>query len=319
MFSMPVHCTADLYGLFLFPYFRLTFLSYRVILIIYVHTEGMGMLRATVAARRLQLDGCDTMHNAAKLSLFPVFDEQPHCTISVNIVPSVTMPVGEHIAQNGNADILQLRDGRKALHRDEWYTVVFDDDFSDVSITLGKDTPQREELHYLLTSQCFSYHLLSVGGCSLHSAGLRLGDKGVALCGRSGVGKSTLTRHLQSLCDDITVLSEDMPALTAQNGWYIHGTPFCGQDEGCADGRAPLGAVVILEQAQVNRLITPPPTKALHALLSCIPLPKYHEALHRVGVDRAIRLVSEVPIVVFENNGTSEAVALLLAALGKTI
>lgn len=278
------------------------------------------MLRATIAARRLQLDGCDTMHNAAKLSLFPSFDEQPHCTISVDIVPSVTMPVGEYITQNGNADILQLKDDRKALyHRGGWYVIVYRDDFSDVSIVLGRDAPQREDLHYLLVSQCFTYHLLSVGGCSLHSAGLSIGGKGVALCGRSGVGKSTLAAHLQSQYSDITVLSEDMPALTETGGWHLHGTPFCGKDEGCGDGQVPLGVIVILNQAQTNRVVTPSPTTALHTLLSCLPLPKFCEALHRVGVDRAIRLLSDVPILMFENDGTPEAASVLMQALGAVL
>ena len=132
------------------------------------------------------------------------------------------------------------------------------------------------------------------------------------MAGASGVGKSTLARHLQELDADIRVLCEDAPPVKKADGVVtMYGSPFCGDDEVCENGEAPLKGIVMLGQGKHNRLTQPTDVEKLYNWLSVIPRPVYDRALCEKAAEQAIVLSQTVPMLCFENDGTPEAAAFL--------
>lgn len=280
------------------------------------------MLQATVVGRRLRLTGCDDLRVAPYVASFPRFEGQPQFSMDMREVPERVVPFCKAVGRSGRMRWGELSDGRHILYTapvgtGSSFSLFFDDGFSDVRLEMTSFS-DAETLRYLYLSQCFGYYLLATGGCVLHSAGLKLGGAGIALAGASGVGKSTLAAAICAAEPTAVNLNDDSPALLErQDGFWLYGTPFCGGDTAFANDSAPLRAVVMLCQSGDNRLLPLSPQKALAELLSCLPRPAYYEPLCTVAADRAIRLVREVPLYRFENDGTTAAAETLLRELEK--
>jgi len=117
-----------------------------------------------------------------------------------------------------------------------------------------------------------SYRLLELGGLLLHSAGIVNRDEAFLFPGRSGNGKSTLSRL--SLAEGRTVLSDDMNAVTWQDGRArVEKVPFTG-DLGRSWSRGadyPMRAIMGIEKAGATFMHDLPATQAMSLLVSCAP------------------------------------------------
>lgn len=88
----------------------------------------------------------------------------------------------------------------------------------------------------------------------LHSASLLYQGRAWLFSAPSGTGKSTHTNlwkdHLQ-----VPVLNGDLNLLTLEKGQpVIHGIPWCGTSHICDQGTYPLGGIILLKQASVDRV-----------------------------------------------------------------
>jgi MoaA/NifB/PqqE/SkfB family radical SAM enzyme len=92
------------------------------------------------------------------------------------------------------------------------------------------------------------------GGCYLHSSGVILDGKGLLFVGHSDAGKSTMVTMLKDkseiLCDDRMIVRK------WGDGFRIHGTWSHGDIPEVSSASAPLKALLFLEQANENRLIS---------------------------------------------------------------
>ena len=271
------------------------------------------MLKATVATQAVVLTGCDTMRHADKFVRFPFQGDGDGMQMSVWLHKEPPAADGVKLGEHGHTYWCRTDDGRRVLVHDEHhFALTFNEDFSNVSLLLNEHAPKRDVLKYLYVSQSFAYRMIAAGGCVLHAAGLRRGNRGVALAGPSGVGKSTMARHLQELDAEMRVLCEDAPpVMEADGAAMIYGSPFCGDDEACENGEVPLSGVVMLRQAAHNRLLKLEENETLFHWLSVIPRPVYDRALCEKATERAICLSQTVPMLCFENDGTAEAAAFL--------
>ncbi len=274
------------------------------------------MLRAKIAERTIELNGCDSMPHAADFSLFASVDAPVQFRMDVldqNVLPVPLEPPTETC---GEWRKWQLENGKtRVIHNSRNVTLETDERFTHVQMCIHPALEQRDVFQYLQVARAFSWHLQHYGGCLLHSAGVSLNGDGVALCGKSGIGKSTLARHLQTITDTV-ILSEDLPAVVEHaTGMRLYGTPFCGGDTQCADGWAPLCTIVLLRQAPHNRLYTAPAEEAVYELLGAVSRPSYMRQTSELAVDRVMHLTQCVPILLFENDGTAQAAAYLTDAL----
>ncbi len=270
-------------------------------------------MRAAFAGFVFELIGCDAMHNADKFARFPASDAAVDCRVEVTVQSEYLRPQGEPLMQAGDWRCYPHGDRKRIYHRYATLMIETTDDFSFSHVYFCDKMPMLETVLYLQVQQMIGSFLLLHGKSLIHSAGLSLGGKGVLLCGRSGVGKSTMAAHLQRLDDSLTVLSEDMPVVSRESdGLTVGGTPLCGDDEGCENGTAPLSNIVILRQATQNQRRTLPDTDAVYELLSVLPHAVYAPMITAAATDWSIALASEIPITVFENDGTEQAARMLL-------
>jgi len=117
-----------------------------------------------------------------------------------------------------------------------------------------------------------AYRLLAQGGMVLHSAGLAQDDKAWLFIGRSGAGKSTISRLGEKA--GLTILSDDMNAIVLRNGVYMtEQLPFAGEHGQTAltKGKFPVQAVYYLQKSSQNRLEETPAAKRLAELMVCSP------------------------------------------------
>lgn len=110
------------------------------------------------------------------------------------------------------------------------------------------------------------------GGCYIHAGGVVLEGKGLLFVGHSDAGKSTMITMMKDkaeiLCDDRMIVRR------WPEGFMIHGTWSHGDVPDVSAGSAPLKAILFLEQAQENRLITiDKKQEIIRRLLACLVRP----------------------------------------------
>jgi hypothetical protein len=129
-----------------------------------------------------------------------------------------------------------------------------------------------------------AYRLLETGGAILHSAGVVAAGGAFVFLGRSGAGKTTVSR----LCEERggTVLSDDMNALVLDGGSaQVAALPFTGDlgDRGGVPSRHPLHALVRLEKSADDALAPLSRAEIAACLFACSPFvnadPHRREAL----------------------------------------
>ena len=98
-----------------------------------------------------------------------------------------------------------------------------------------------------------SHVLADRQGFYLHSSGLVLNGQGILFVGASGAGKSTMVKLLKNygeiLCDDRMIVRR------WPEGFFIHGTWGHGEIPQVSNKRAPLKAIIFLQQAKKNCLV----------------------------------------------------------------
>lgn len=275
------------------------------------------MLRATVATQTLALVGCETMMHAADFAKFPCDKETADWRFQVRYAESIVTP--PHAVEKRRFWQATAEDGRDVIiAKDGSFSLTFDDVYSHVDLTLKTGFRHANIYHYLYAAHTFGYRLLSADGGLVHSAGFQRGGKGVLLAGASGVGKSTMLCRVMAADPSVTPLCEDMTAVMPErSGFRAYGTPFCGEDTLCENNDVPLAAIVLLEKSTHNRWRRASFSEAMFGLNRSILSPAYTPSLGEKAVDLAMRLVSTVPVWIWENDGSQAAGEALLAALDK--
>jgi hypothetical protein len=115
-----------------------------------------------------------------------------------------------------------------------------------------------------------AYRLAEEGGALLHSAGVVEDDGAWLFVGRSGAGKTTLSRL--SLDEGHTVLSDDLNAvLPSATGFVVAAVPFAGDYRGSAGKVLSLAAVCQLRQGERHGLSALSRAEGLAALVAAAP------------------------------------------------
>ena len=271
-------------------------------------------MRAIIAERTVELIGCDTMPNADKFALFEHDFHTADCTIRVTVHDKLEKPCGQDFQRIG--DWIRVRtDDRRIVCGHKNGTAVYeaDEDYRDVHVRLHRQLSSLDAYHYLHVSRMFQNHLQRNGGCLIHSSGIKIENSGLALCGRSGAGKTTMTRLLQQEVPRMRVLCDDSPAIrTDGESPVLYGTPFCGQDECCANDRAPLKGLVFLKQAPHDRVVELSPPEAMYQLLTVMQRSALDDTMMQAMTDRLVTIIQHVPIVCFENRGTADSAKYIL-------
>ncbi len=114
----------------------------------------------------------------------------------------------------------------------------------------------------------------------LHSAVIEAEGRGIAFFARSGVGKTTHTRHwIKTYFPKVNIVNGDKPIVRFYDGIpYAYGTPWAGKEGIYRLVRAELKDLCLIERAPVNEVTPLSKEEALNLLMVQIFLPPDPEA-----------------------------------------
>jgi hypothetical protein len=128
---------------------------------------------------------------------------------------------------------------------------------------------------YPLDQILLMYILARRRGALLHAAGIDIKGRGYIFPGKSGAGKSTITRQFAA-SGNTGLLSDDRIVVRKIDGTFkAYGTPWPG-DAGIAFNKSvPLSAIFFINHGSANRIKEISPQEALSRLLPVTSIPWY--------------------------------------------
>lgn len=208
---------------------------------------------------------------------------------------------GKEVFRTGSAWTL-FRDGADyvvnfippALSGRILWTARFPRDLSRIEILVSPE-PAWHPFTYPLDQIVVMYLLARRGGLILHAA-CGVGDGGGAIfLGRSGAGKSTVSRLLQQ-SGDWRFLSDDRVIVRAAGeGIVAHGTPWPGEGAIAVQERVPARRLYFLRQDTICRLRRLTAPEALERLLPLASIPWYDGEVLGPLLDFGASLAARVP------------------------
>lgn len=130
----------------------------------------------------------------------------------------------------------------------------------------------------------------------LHCAFIRVNGQGLLFSGPSGAGKSTQAALWQSHAS-AELCNGDRAALRLHDGqWHAYGLPYAGSSHVFRNVGAPCRAIVMLGQANENRLRRLSPREAFSALYPEITLHHWETAAVARATSLLSSLISQIPI-----------------------
>lgn len=188
------------------------------------------------------------------------------------------------------------------------WTVKWDDVISDILLWPGvraNEYAKRRSfgsdlLRYPLDQLLMMYALAGRGGFIAHAAAVIAGDGGYIFAGVSGAGKSTISSLIARNCPEATILSDDRAIVRKIGGRFcVFGSPWAGT-AGLAENRgAPLKGILLLEQANENRVKKQPGAQALPGLVKTVSVPWYDKDVAPSILDTLGAAIESVPAGVF--------------------
>lgn len=166
-------------------------------------------------------------------------------------------------------------------------------------------SPITYPLDQLLVIQLLSF----LDGLLLHASGITRNGKAFVFPGRSGAGKSTITKAFLGR-DGIGLLSDDRVILRKMpGGFQASGTPWAGEAGVARNETRPLGGVFFLVQARENHIRAITPAEALTRILPVTSIPWYDEQAMSSALRCCEQIIAAVPILEFSFTPDRGAVA----------
>ena len=150
---------------------------------------------------------------------------------------------------------------------------------------------------YPLDQLLFMYALAARGGACTHAAAVDFNGRGYLIPGRSGAGKSTISRSFAS--KNHTVLSDDRVIVRKiRDSFMCFGTPWAGDAEMAENRGLPLHGIFFIIHGNENRLEKIKPIEAFERLMPVTSIPWYDEKVMPDLLSFCEDLVLHVPAYV---------------------
>ncbi|MBE6982352.1 MAG: hypothetical protein E7437_08545 [Ruminococcaceae bacterium] len=138
--------------------------------------------------------------------------------------------------------------------------------------------------------------LLRHNGLLLHASLIEYAGQAIAFTGPSGVGKSTQAdlwkTHLNA-----HILNGDRAVLRKHDSrWLAYGSPYAGTSGIYQNACAPLKAIVVLGQAEENRLEPLSPAQAFPMLYPELSLHRWDREFTADATDLCLELLARIPV-----------------------
>jgi hypothetical protein len=176
----------------------------------------------------------------------------------------------------------------------------FDREIRNVTLFCSSDLVSGEgsaqnPLHYPLDQILFMYCLSMRNGAIVHSAGVVFEGRGYIFPGRSGAGKSTISRKLIEKTGGLGLSDDRIIVRKKGDSFAIFGTPWPGEAGIAANKSAPLSQIFFLAQSDENRVERITGAEAFRRFMPVLSIPWYDKEAVNAIFSFVEDLISKVP------------------------
>jgi hypothetical protein len=167
---------------------------------------------------------------------------------------------------------------------------VINNDYSEGTIYMSKDSRETYPLAYPLEELIFINLLGKRNGFILHSCGMGDGQNGYIFSGVSGAGKSTISKLIEA-SGKLRIMSDDRAIISRNSeSFMICGTPWHGTVKTCENLKSPLKKVFFIRHAKEHYANRWDPVKAASHLIAR-SFPPYWD---KEGMARTVDLCRDI-------------------------
>lgn len=187
-----------------------------------------------------------------------------------------------------------------------------DNNWESASLTCRKKDSDFYVMNGPLGEILFRNKIIFHRGLVVHAAAIEWEGKGIMFSAPSGTGKSTQA-DLWKRYMGAVVLNGDRPAIRVlEDQPYVYGTPWSGSSPEYLNRRAPLKAIILLEQAKENKIRQLDSHEALVRLLPRCFIPYFAEGeIMNLALENLERIIMVTPIYLLSCRPDKEAVELV--------
>ena len=188
-------------------------------------------------------------------------------------------------------------------HEPAFWTLITDPDVTQVTAHCGPNLVDTRDkrirlpnpVTYPLDQILLMHYLALRQGIIIHAAGMAVNGQAVVFAGRSGAGKTSLSRQLQAV-DRLRCLSDDRILVRhTDDRLMAFGTPWPGEGGMAENTGAPMQALFFILHGQEPRVTSIDPQTSVKRLLPVASIPWYdREALPRT-LEFCEQLATRVP------------------------
>lgn len=247
--------------------------------------------------------------------------KEKDATLKVKYKKSLHLPKGELVAEHKEKRIMQEKDIFYlcvfAKDSDTLETVIrYDKLYKNVVIYLSKVlTPSMLlQKEYVYTGLMFQKIASQKDKFIIHGSALSHHGCGLIFSGPSGIGKSTQGAMWKEYMEDVFILNDDKPLISFEEKIFVYGTPWSGKTNTQKNMRAPLKAILFLDQGITESLEEVQTTEKIVLLLKNMFRSTEAEELDRL-LDQLPRIIKEVKIFDFKATMKKESVDIIHEAL----
>lgn len=148
---------------------------------------------------------------------------------------------------------------------------------------------------YPLDQILLMYFLSQREGALIHAAGLDINGKGYIFPGKSGAGKTTLSRQFTAK-NHSGLLSDDRIVIRKNDaGFLAYGTPWPGEGKIAVNMGVPLNGIFFILHGRSNRIEEIKPVSAFEKLLPVVSVPWYDKEIMLKILSFCEDLTSRIP------------------------
>lgn len=251
-------------------------------------------------------------------------EKPPDLTVDLNPVGFVQRPPGNvslddcnkwilHNSRNHRTTVYQC--SRRNPEKELIFKIEATDEWKSAVVTYLKHSNIEKELAGIIGYLILRNRILFYEGLVIHASAIKWEGKGILFTAPSGTGKSTQAEFWRRY-KEATILNDDSPVIRCLGNQPIaFGTPWSGSKEIHHNERAPLAAIVVLEQSKAISITQFSLSESIPYLLPRCLLPYHDPAL----LDRAVvvleKIVKVVPVFHLKCNLSPETIEAVIQCL----